>query len=302
MFEFYSPGKLLITGEYFVLSGATAFALPTFKGQRMQVIQIENPVLKWKSYTNSQEIWINTTLSLVDFECVESSNTPLPLIQKLQKILRCIRLMQPHFCSSGFEVITQLEFDRNWGFGSSSTLINNLAQWAVVNPYKLLDLTIGGSGYDIAVAQAKKPILFTRNQYSPSIEPLEFNPDFINELYLVYLNQKQDSQKEVTAYKKRKQPKLEQIDQISQISLALTNSNSLKDFNKLLLTHERLVGTILDKEPIQKRLFPDFNGQIKSLGAWGGDFILATGSTSISYFKKKGFSTILSYNDIISTK
>jgi mevalonate kinase len=34
---FYSNGKLLITGEYLVLDGATAFALPTKIGQNLIV-------------------------------------------------------------------------------------------------------------------------------------------------------------------------------------------------------------------------------------------------------------------------
>ena len=35
--EFYSNGKLLITGEYLVLDGAKAFALPTKFGQNLIV-------------------------------------------------------------------------------------------------------------------------------------------------------------------------------------------------------------------------------------------------------------------------
>jgi hypothetical protein len=36
---------------------------------------------------------------------------------------------------------------------------------------------------------------------------------------------------------------------------------------------------------------------IKSLGAWGGDFVLATGDDkTISYFKSKGYNTVIPYS------
>lgn len=302
MLEFYSPGKLLITAEYFVLSGAKAFALPTQQGQSIRVTPIEEGVVRWKSYTNSKKIWMDLTLSLGDFECIASKNTALPLIQKLQDILKCVRIMEPKFCTTGFEVSTDLTFDRNWGLGSSSTLIHNIAQWASVNPFKLLQLTFGGSGYDVAVAQAKSALFFTRNQYAPLVEPFRFDPPFKDQLYFVYLNQKQDSQKEVAAFNKGRKAAQKEIDHISQISESITQTKSLDGFNKLLFTHEKLVGLILEQIPIKERLFSDFEGEIKSLGAWGGDFILATGKSSPNYFKEKGYATILPYSDIISTQ
>ena len=35
--KFYSNGKLLITGEYFVLNGALSLALPTVYGQHLEI-------------------------------------------------------------------------------------------------------------------------------------------------------------------------------------------------------------------------------------------------------------------------
>ena len=50
-----------------------------------------------------------------------------------------------------------------------------------------------------------------------------------------------------------------------------------------------------------EKFFKDYSGEIKSLGAWGGDFILAAGpSSSIEYFQNKGFKTILSYNEMFN--
>ena len=40
--------------------------------------------------------------------------------------------------------------------------------------------------------------------------------------------------------------------------------------------------------------------RLKSLGAWGGDFILAASETDPTpYFKSKGFDTVIPYDDMI---
>ena len=64
--------------------------------------------------------------------------------------------------------------------------------------------------------------------------------------------------------------------------------------------HEALLSSILKIEPVKQRLFPDFFGMMKSLGAWGGDFVLATGDDkTISYFKSKGYPTVIPYSKMI---
>jgi mevalonate kinase len=47
---FYSNGKLLITGEYLVLDGAKAFALPTKFGQSLIIEEGSNKAIQWISY------------------------------------------------------------------------------------------------------------------------------------------------------------------------------------------------------------------------------------------------------------
>ncbi|MCK5774746.1 MAG: hypothetical protein KAH25_01140 [Bacteroidales bacterium] len=53
----------------------------------------------------------------------------------------------------------------------------------------------------------------------------------------------------------------------------------------------------------KERYFSDFNGQIKSLGAWGGDFVMATSPNDpkdvFNYFRNKGHQTILAYDDMV---
>jgi hypothetical protein len=50
---------------------------------------------------------------------------------------------------------------------------------------------------------------------------------------------------------------------------------------------------------VKFKYFQDYSGEIKSLGAWGGDFILAAGpSNSKEYFIGKGYNSVFSFNEI----
>ena len=67
-----------------------------------------------------------------------------------------------------------------------------------------------------------------------------------------------------------------------------------------LAQHETQMSQILELPQVHQELFPDFKGTIKSLGAWGGDFILVLSKDNpTSYFSSKGYKTILSYADMI---
>ncbi len=67
--------------------------------------------------------------------------------------------------------------------------------------------------------------------------------------------------------------------------------------------HEQLISSVIGRETVKKLLFPDFDGSIKSLGAWGGDFVLACtylpASAVQNYFTQKGFETVIPYNEMI---
>ncbi|MEX1383431.1 GYDIA family GHMP kinase [Lutibacter sp.] len=308
MKEFYSNGKLLLTGEYFVLDGATSLAVPTTCGQDLIVEPIKEPQLIWQSYTNTGACWLEVIFDLprlrlvsADFEATKDGGNDT-LAENLRTILIETQKLNPAFLNSenGFLVKTNLTFPKYWGLGTSSTLINNLANWAKVNPYRLLENTFGGSGYDIACAQNNTPILYTRNGINPLVEKVAFSPIFKNQLYFVYLNKKQNSREGIKRYKTLKGTLTSEIQQISKLSELFLASDNLKDFKELMLEHEQLVSKTIQLQSVQKELFSDYFGQTKSLGAWGGDFILATGNDDTpSYFKQKGFETVISYQDLI---
>jgi len=308
MKEFYSNGKLLLTGEYFVLDGAKSLAVPTKCGQDLTIKSINEPQLIWNSFANEGECWLEAIFDLPKLRLVsatfdsEIDGGNDKLAENLKEIVLQAKKINPEFLNSekGFKVTTNLTFPKNWGLGTSSTLINNIANWATINPYELLSTTFGGSGYDIACAQNNTPILYTKNGFEPIIERVDFNPVFKDQLYFVYLNKKQNSREGIKRYKELKGNLTSEINQISELTTAFLNCSVLKDFEKLIVAHEQLVSKTIKLQPVQKLLFSDYFGQTKSLGAWGGDFILATGNEdSTQYFNKKGFETIIPYQDLI---
>lgn len=308
MKQFYSNGKLLLTGEYFVLDGAKSLAVPTSCGQDLTVESINEPQLVWQSFTNTGKCWLEAIFDLpklrlvsADFEATEDGGNDT-LAENLRAILIETQKLNPAFLTSdiGFLVKTNLTFPKNWGLGTSSTLINNMANWAHVNPYQLLESTFGGSGYDIACAQHNTPILYTRNAVNPLVQKVVFNPVFKEQLYFVYLNKKQNSREGIKRYKSLKGNLTSEIEQISKLSELFLTCEKLEDFENLMQEHEQLVSKTIELQPVQNELFSDYFGQTKSLGAWGGDFILATGNDDTpNYFKQKGFETVISYQDLV---
>ncbi|WP_372793663.1 GYDIA family GHMP kinase [Lutibacter sp.] len=308
MKKFYSNGKLLLTGEYFVLEGAKSLSVPTTCGQDLVVEPINEPQLIWNSFTNEGECWLEAIFDLpklrlasATFEAEEDGGND-KLAENLNKILIEAKKLNPSFLNSekGFSVKTNLTFPKNWGLGTSSTLINNIANWAKINPYKLLENTFGGSGYDIACAQSNSPILYIKNGFDPIIEKVEFNPIFKDQLYFVYLNKKQNSREGIQRFKKLKGNLTSEIAQISRLTDEFLICENLIDFEKLITEHEQIVSKTVQLKMVQEQLFSDYFGQTKSLGAWGGDFILATGNEdTIIYFNKKGFETVIPYQDLI---
>ncbi len=304
---YYSNGKLLLTGEYFVLDGAKALALPTRFGQELEQKNIDDSLLVWQSFDVDKSKWLEVIFELpklritsATFLSDEEKNAET-FAERLQGILLEARNLNPHFLmtSQGIMVKNHLSFNRNWGLGTSSTLINNIAQWAKVSPYDLLARTFGGSGYDIACAKHHIPIFYSTQNGNPTIEEVDFYPPFYKNLYFIYLNQKQNSREGIRLYKQQKiNPK--SIQRINEISEEISDCSSLTDFKKLLTEHEKIVSQTLQLPTVQEKLFSDYKGVTKSLGAWGGDFILATGyKTTPDYFKKKGFSTIIPYDKMI---
>ncbi|GAB1856913.1 GYDIA family GHMP kinase [Flavobacteriaceae bacterium MHTCC 0001] len=318
--SYKSNGKLLITGEYVVLDGAVALAVPTRYGQSLNTYSIESPLIQWTSFDNSNNIWLQAKFNLndIDVKAIDkiSINTPQ---SRLLHILSTAKSLNPKFLSDnfGYGIKTYLDFPNKWGLGTSSTLINNIAQWANVDPFKLLELTFGGSGYDIACAQYNTAITYqilnneilADNTLSPdipnedrSVTPVEFNPDFKHQLYFVYLNKKQNSRDGIAHYKTLKGDIKPVILEINSITDRILKCKDLNEFKILIEKHESIISKLTQQETAKSIFFNDFDGAIKSLGAWGGDFVLvASEYNPAAYFKSKGFDTVVPYSNMVLT-
>lgn len=298
--NFYSNGKLLLSGEYVVLDGAKALAIPTKYGQSLTVTPIETPKLVWKSVAFTGEYWYREILDLSAFGSETTYDDEVS--QTLHNLLSEAKRLNPSFLAgeTGFEVKTTLSFPKNWGLGSSSTLIHNIALWADVNPYTLLWNAFKGSGYDIACAKHNSPIIYEVHQQQPKVTEVSFSPSFSDQLYFVHLNKKQNSRNAIASYNARKGTIANEIKVINAITSEMAKTTSLVDFELLLKEHEQLIADIIQETPVQERLFGDYFGQIKSLGAWGGDFVLATGNEDTkAYFEAKGYKTVIPFDEMI---
>jgi mevalonate kinase len=302
MTTYRSNGKLLLTAEYLVLDGAKALALPTTYGQCLTVEPIDKPLLNWKSIDPIGNVWFETMLPM---EKIVSgfSDFRNDIEKRIIQILNVAKQLNPDFLQgeTGFTVTNNLDFQKNWGLGSSSTLINNMAHWANVDAYELLELTFGGSGYDIACAQYNQPITYqNKPDKTRIINSIPFNPSFKNELFFVHLNQKQNSREGIKHYKSNINNVFSTINEIDSITTNIINCASLSEFEILITKHEEIISKLINLPTVKSSLFSDYGGAIKSLGAWGGDFVLVTGNQEeMTYFKKKGFQTIIPYSKMI---
>lgn len=294
--EFYSNGKLLLSGEYAILDGALGLAIPTSYGQSLKATPINSSLLQWSSFDENNNIWFMAEIGATDLQIRSTSDDAVA--NSLISLLKEAKKQNPLFLSDnyGFKVETHLSFPRSWGLGTSSTLINNLAQWARADAYDLLWNAFGGSGYDIACAQYNSPITYRLDNGNPEVEEVNFNPSFKDNLFFVHLNQKQSSKNAIASYQNRTFDRNKLIGRISSITQNMIGVSTLDEFELLMEEHEQILSGILEMPPVKKRLFSDYPGVIKSLGAWGGDFVLATGNfQSMAYFKEKGYETIISY-------
>lgn len=272
-------------------------------GQKMLVKNSRGSDLVWESYDSEGNVWFKSHISLYDFSAINTTDQDVS--DKLQKILKNSVRQNSEFLSkwNGFKVVTQLEFPRNWGLGSSSTLYQLVAQWADVNALILYFKIERGSGYDVACSGAAEPIIYFSNDEEVSYTPIEFNPEFKNNLYFVHLNQKKDSSIGIKEYLKAVKKKKEFVSASSEIAEAMAEANTLKTFASLMDKHEDLVAHHTGFTKVKDEKFSDYDGSIKSLGAWGGDFILATSTKSEKdtkdYFNTKGYKTVLSYEEMI---
>ena len=303
---FYGHGKLLLSGEYFVMDGAQSLALPTSVGQSMKVKYRHSyqPTLNWKSIDHSGQVWFESDYEFWHFKPIKNHDSYKQDI--IHQVLSSVRMQNPHFLRDDMDVFveTKIEFPIEWGLGSTSTFIYNIAQWAYVSPFELLKKSIGGSGYDIACAQANGPIRFQRKDNKPQWETVSFDPSFKDQLYFVYLGHKQKSVEEVEAFSTTQvEGRSVIVNDITQLTNEMISCQNFETFNKIIQGHEDIIASALKFEKVKNKFFSDFWGEVKSIGAWGGDFAMVTSDRPFQetreYFFGKGFETFIPYTEIV---
>ncbi len=302
MKKFHANGKLLITGEYLVLKGATALAVPLNKGQTLSVGSSNETGFSWRAETPNGlwfEIKFDEKLTILETSDYKKA-------EKLQLILRKALQQKPSVQEklTHSSVITRLELDPSWGWGSSSTLLHLLKQWLELDPYQLMDETFGGSGYDIACAGADQPIFYRRAKgESPKITPAPFDPPFIHQMGIVYLNKKQSSSTQVKSFLKAASNNENLVEEISALSNEFATVQDVDSFMRLMHQHEKIIATATGLNPVQELLFPEYKGTIKSLGAWGGDFVLFLSeknfATNNKWFESKGYPLVMPFDEVV---
>jgi mevalonate kinase len=312
MKSFRANGKLLLSGEYLVVYGGLAIALPCRFGQKLILSKSEEPVLDWQAKDEQGITWLHVRFDLSSLEIKSLEKGEEEAAKSLRQLLQLSREQNPEFLNQdeGINAETHLEFPRSWGLGSSSTLVSLIAQWAEVDPFYLQKKVFAGSGYDIACAQADGPILYKRveidGEYEPRAQPLKWSPDFTDQLYFVHLENKRNSREAMASFDKRFPDKSQLkawLNTMVHLTMQIQFAAKLSDFEKHLAKHEEVISSLIGQSTAKALHFRDYPGVVKSLGAWGGDFVLVSSDQVFdktkAYFSERGFNTIVPWSEMI---
>ena len=315
--SFYSRGKLLITGEYLMLQGADGLALPVQMGQRLDFTKNTDQLLSWTTLVGGER-WFEAVFSGSGYRIETASDNGKARF--LRQIL--VNASELSATPRAFgSVESTVGFDMGWGLGSSSSLISNVAFMFDVNPFALHFSVSKGSGYDIACARSDAPVIYRLEYHTgscrseemtagypgsfpvPVYRPAMFNPPFGENIFFVYTGKKQNSAKSVEKYLSAKQPGDRNLKRVSRISEEIVNVADIERFNELLKEHDSILSQLLGEVPVNDSIFKGFPGYVKSLGAWGGDFVMITWQDDarklFSLLGQKGMDIVFPYNKII---
>lgn len=291
---FKANGKLMLFGEYVVMRGVPALAFPIKMGQTLHIEPSDS--YRWESYETDQ-LWFSLTfdaaLNILDTNHIQ-------VAEKLLALLQDIRQQKPELFETPLRFEVRSNFNRNWGFGSSATLISLLAQWSGVDAYRLNDKHFGGSGYDIACAKANSPILYYKD--TRQVETVLLPKAITDKLLFVYLGKKQNSQKEVTKFSDLNIEQ-EVLNELNNLILSASQAQEIDTFEESIDSHEMILSGILKRPTLKSLEFSDYDFSIKSMGAWGGDFFMATCRNideARMYFIEKGKEVVFTWGMLVS--
>lgn len=285
-----------------MLDGAKALAVPLKFGQHFTVHNTKNKTLEWEAKSR-EGTWFRARLRWPELEVLETTSKIHAdrLVLLLQKALDISLVFSESL--KGARVETILDFNPEFGFGSSSTLIYCVAKWAGIDPYQLQQQSFGGSGFDIACANAKGPITFQRHGDPVEIKNVEISSAISDNLYFVYLGKKQHTSRSIQKFRENAAYTPSDIQTITSITNEIVKTESMDEFELLLMEHEKLMSRILKTPTVKSSCFSTYDGCVKSLGAWGGDFVLLTSHQPKRVFsdqmKELGFPVSFTYHYLV---
>lgn len=302
----YAHGKLLLSAEYLVLHGAKALAVPLRMGQSLKRFRSgQQGVFSWKAFYRDTP-WFSALLDPIHLKVISSSDPPVA--ENLCRILRaCVELM-PSFQEDLFrwDVETHLDFSPLWGFGSSSTLTAVLSEWAEVNPLDLHFMISEGSGYDVACAIADGPILYRLREDGPHYQHIRFQPPFADQLYFAWLGNKQPTAKHLRQKVTGLHPDFETLHRFTVLTDQMVGAKELGQFRLAMEEHEEILSGLLGMDRVAGSCFPGLAGSVKSLGAWGGDFVMIASPLPeeelYSYLHQNNIDVIFRFTDLVYEK
>lgn len=298
--QIHAHGKFLITSEYLILKGATGLALPLQRGQVLTVQPVDDFIINWTSRDEHGKVWFEASWEAPSLTLITTTDTAVA--EALHKLFSFIQQQQPSLLQSGYSFDIQADFTLSWGLGSSSTLVYALAAWSGCDAYALLENSFGGSGYDIACAGAKGPITYSLAGGNRVINEVDFHPVFAGNIFFVYLGKKMNSRTGMSYFKEHARYTPEDIVFFNELTSRMIQCTTRKEFEELIDMHEEKMSSILQMPSIRKLEFDDYPYSIKSMGAWGGDFVLVMGDAEEqvkTYFKAKGMDIVIPYHDIV---
>lgn len=275
----------MLCGEYAVTIGVEALALPVSLGQWMYVWEFDSPGggdrLIWEAKEKDGSTWLNESFAL-PLETMEAETEKSSERDRSREVLHSmLSMVAEGFWKTGksYRIETQLEFDRSSGLGSSSTMVANFARFAGLDAQKVQQKVLGGSGYDVAVAELGKGLAFWKNAEVANWDAWKLSADLTSKWKIVFLGKKQNS-RNALADVKGKLMEIEKDDflmhQLQQVCAAVKMANQVPMLEAGLEMWQAILAMSLGLEtPYQHFKFqPSKGGLCKWLGAWGGDMLL----------------------------
>lgn len=295
MLNYRANGKLLLTSEYAITQGATGLAIPTRYGQSLNYSP--NPsgnCIKWVAKRQDGEPWFWVDLSQT-LEILATSDEMVA--GRLIEMLKVMKSRTALLDRAG-NFTTELEFPQDWGLGTSSTLASLLAQCAGSDSLSAFRQVHGGSGYDLACAQADGPILYTLDNGTPKIERTEINFEFKHDIGFVYSGKKQNTQDSIQLIKDRPFSD-SQLERFNELTKAFLECMTVLELEEVIMEHEALISEHLGLTKVKDGRFEAYPGKVKSLGGWGGDFVMVTRlAASKKWLRKNGLKVIFPFKSL----